>query len=555
MERINAAKSIQKISRQVGAARSGAMKDASPHPLRLRRETHEGRVIRCDAGRPANLAATLRAAVARAGDAEAVVDGERRMTWRELEARVDAVAAALTDMGIAGGDRVALLLGNRLEVPVILYACAVVGAIAVPMNLRQSADETAWVLGHSGARLLFHEAGARMPATEATPALAARIAVADDLPLPAAAPRAFAPVDEEAPFCILYTSGTTGRPKGAVLTHLNVAHSIAHFCHHYDLREGEHCLLAVPASHVTGLVALIAVSVTLAGRLIIMRDFKAGRFLQLAAAERMSYTLMVPAMYVLALMEPSFDAATLGAWRVGGFGGAPMPDATIAELARRLPGLALHNTYGATETTSPAVIMPAAETAARSRQLGRPVACCDFAIMDKDGREVATGESGEIWMAGPMVSPGYWNDPEATAAAFAGGYWKSGDIGSIDEDGFVTLLDRMKDMINRGGFKIYSVEVENILCEHPAVIEAAVVGRPCPVLGERVAAFVTIAATAGADAGEPVDGATLRAYCAARLSDYKVPETIRIEPAPLPRNANGKLLKSALRERLAATPD
>jgi acyl-CoA synthetase (AMP-forming)/AMP-acid ligase II len=165
--------------------------------------------------------------------------------------------------------------------------------------------------------------------------------------------------------------------------------------------------------------------------------------------------------------------------------------------------------------------------------------------MDAQGHELPPGEQGEIWMAGPMVSPGYWNDPDATAAEFVHGFWKSGDVGSRDAQGYVALHDRLKDMINRGGFKVWSVEVENALCSHPAVIEAAVVGKPCPVLGERVVGFVNLRQTVTAD--------ELRQHLAPLLSDYKVPDELHVAAAPLPRNANGKLLKRDLRERLAAS--
>lgn len=508
-------------------------------------EVHYGRVVRCFADRPATLDDTLRRAVARAPGAEAIVDGEQRLTYRTLADRVDALADALVELRIAPGERVAILLGNRLDYSVILYACARLGAIAVPLNLRQSADETRYALQDSGASILFHAPDARLP--EEMPGVRLRFAVADDAPLPAprhaGAANAFPRPAEDDAFCILYTSGTTGRPKGAVLTHFNLIHTLLHFEHHYALRDGERVMLAVPASHVTGLAAIIAVTVHLAGCLIVMREFKTDAFLKLAAAERMSYTLMVPSMYVLALMSPAFDAAALASWRVGGFGGAPMPDATIGELAAKLPGLALHNTYGATETTSPAVIMPADQAAARSRQLGPPVACADIVIMDDDGREVPRGESGEIWMGGPMTIPGYWNNPKATEDAFVGGFWRSGDIGSMDADGILSIHDRKKDMLNRGGFKVYSVEVENTLCAHPSVIEAAVIGKPCPVLGERVVAVVHC------DILEPVPAGSLRDHCAGLLSDYKVPEEIHLSPDPLPRNANGKLLKRVLRER------
>jgi acyl-CoA synthetase (AMP-forming)/AMP-acid ligase II len=254
----------------------------------------------------------------------------------------------------------------------------------------------------------------------------------------------------------------------------------------------------------------------------------------------MTYTILVPAMYNLCLLQQDFDRFDLSSWRVGGFGGAPMPEATIATLRGKLPQMGLHNAYGSTETTSPSTLMPAAYTAEHPDSVGWTVPCGEIIVVDADGRELPPGESGELWIRGPMVVPGYWDNPEATRQSFTDGYWRSGDLGSVDRNGFVRVFDRLKDMINRGGYKVYSVEVENVLSHHPAVLESAVVGKPCPVLGERVHAFVTLKQLASAD--------ELKRYCAERLADYKVPETFTLLDRPLPRNANGKLLKRELRE-------
>ena len=228
-------------------------------------------------------------------------------------------------------------------------------------------------------------------------------------------------------------------------------------------------------------------------------------------------------MYQLCLLSAALASEDLSAWRIGGFGGAPMPEASIAALAQRLPGLTLINAYGATETTSPATLMPPGRGQPLD-SVGVALPAADIRVMDDDGREIAPGEVGELWIAGPMVVPGYWADAAATAASFTAGHWHSGDIGSVDAQGFVRIVDRKKDMLNRGGFKVYSVEVENVLMAWPGVVEAAVIGRPCPVLGERVHAVVHAP-------GMVTDEAALRAHCAERL----------------PRNANGKLLKRVLR--------
>jgi acyl-CoA synthetase (AMP-forming)/AMP-acid ligase II len=224
-----------------------------------------------------------------------------------------------------------------------------------------------------------------------------------------------------------------------------------------------------------------------------------------------------------------------------------MPEAAISTLARKLPHLLLSNAYGATETTSPTTMMPLGENAAHPDSVGQVVPCGEVRICDEQGRDVPAGAAGEIWIRGPMVVTGYWNKPEANAAGFTDGFWHSGDVGSLDEHGFVRVFDRVKDMINRGGYKIFSAEVENALAYHPGIAECAVVGRPDPVLGERVCAFVLAK-------GEGVSAEEIRRFCAERMADYKVPELIELVREPLPRNANGKVQKALLRQRAAAGP-
>jgi long-chain acyl-CoA synthetase len=298
--------------------------------------------------------------------------------------------------------------------------------------------------------------------------------------------------------------------------------------------------LAVPASHVTGLIAIIAAMWRVGGAVVVVPEFKADAFVRLMARERVSHTLMVPAMYKLCLLSEAFGVEDLSAWRVGGYGGAPMPVATIDALAEHLPGLTPQNAYGATETTSPATMIPPGLTRAHADSVGIVLPAADIRVMDDEGREVAPGTTGELWIGGPMVVPGYWANPQATAREFTAGYWHSGDMGSVDAQGFVRIVDRKKDMLNRGGFKIYSVEVENVLMAWPGVVEAAIVGQPCPVLGERVHAFVHAP-------GLAADEDALKRHCAERLADYKVPESFTWSAEPLPRNANGKLMKRLLR--------
>ncbi|WP_418315561.1 class I adenylate-forming enzyme family protein [Piscinibacter sakaiensis] len=526
------------------------------HPLpAIRHEALFGdRLVRCFAPRPAGLYAMFEASVAARPEAEAIVCNGGRWTYAQTARATARLAAEFVSHGVLQGDRVVMLVDNRPEFVVALLALQRLGAIAVPVGVREQRPGLAYIAAQCGAIGAVCDAALedRLPDADEAPALRFRllvgaapgqIAMQDLLDKTAAEAAAVATTSETDTAVILYTSGTTGRPKGAMLTNLNIVHSVLHYELCMRLRSDDRSALAVPASHVTGLIAVIATMLHVGGAIVITPPFKAESFIATMAAERVTHTLMVPAIYQLCLLHRGFASADLGAWRIGAYGGAPMPVATIDALAERLPGLTLLNAYGSTETTSPVTMMPPGQTRAHVDSVGVALPTADIRVLDDDGREVPAGETGELWIGGPMVVPGYWANAEATAASFTAGYWHSGDLGSVDEQDFVRIFDRKKDMLNRGGFKIYSVEVENVLMGWPGVVEAAIVGRPCPVLGERVHAFVH------APDGRRDDEA-LRAFCASRLADYKVPETISWCETPLPRNANGKLMKRLLREQL-----
>ncbi|MBI3369115.1 MAG: AMP-binding protein [Burkholderiales bacterium] len=464
-----------------------------PVPAMRHEALYGDRMVRCFAERPVSFAALFDRALHDSPDQEAVVCEGQRWSYARTEAEARRLAAGFAAQGIGTGDRVLMLLSNRPEFVFVLLALQRLNAIAVPVGVREQKPGLAFI---------------------------ARV--------------------------ILYTSGTTGQPKGATLTHLAIVHSALHFQACMRLRAGDRSALAVPASHVTGLIAVIASMWQVAGVTVIVPMFKAEPFVALMAAEKITHTLMVPAMYQLCLLSEGFARHDLSAWRLGGYGGAPMPVATIDALAAALPGLTLLNTYGATETTSPTAMMPAGQTRDHVDSVGVALPAADVRVMDEQGCELPAGETGELWIAGPMVVPGYWANPEATAASFSAGYWRSGDLGSVDAQGYVRILDRKKDMLNRGGFKVYSVEVENVLMAWPGMVEAAVIGLPCPVLGERVHVVVH------APGAPSQDSQALRRHCARQLADYKVPETITWRAAPLPRNANGKVMKRLLRDEAAA---
>lgn len=515
-----------------------------------RQELHYGdRVVRCFSERWPTIDAMFRSAVARQPERIALVDEHRRMTYRSLASDVERIAAGLSALGVAQGDRVGLLAGNRCEFMVAVLACVRLGAIFVPISTRSARPEVEFLMSQCAAAALIYDVqyADLCPSPKSVPALRHRITMTGDHDLSldtlgsGLSPAPQVTLEEEDVLCLLYTSGTTGRPKGARLTNLGTIHSVLNYVHGMSLTDGEVSVLAAPASHVTGLIANLFAMVAVASTTVMMPAFKARRFLEIAASERMTHTVMVPAMYNLVLLDSEVDRFDLSAWRIGGFGGAPMPEATIERLASAMPRLTLHNVYGSTETTGPVTMMPPGQIAAHRDTVGRALPGADIVVMDTAGREVATGEEGELWIRGPMVVPGYWNNASADVAAFVDGYWRSGDVGSIDADGFVRILDRRKDVINRGGYKIYSIEVENVLMQHPDVIEAAVVPKPDAVLGQVVHAIVV-------SARPDLAADSVLRHCAAQLADYKIPTVLTIRAAPLPRNANGKVMKSALAE-------
>jgi long-chain acyl-CoA synthetase len=504
-------------------------------------ERHHDRDVRCFVNRPKDLWSMFATSARNYPNAEAVVHGEVRLTYAQLEARATLFSSQLTTYGAVAGDRIAIIMANQIDYLTALLAIWRLQAIAVPINIREGVDETRHALDKAGTCVIICDTAACGKAQQAAPGGAVVISSdsIDDCGRYACVPAQ--PADEDNPAAILFTSGTTGRPKGAVLSHFNIIHSCLHYRFALNLGTQERGILAVPASHVTGLVAIIATMMLDGGCTIILREFKASDFLNIAAHERMSFTLMVPAMYALCLKRPEFRARQLEHWKIAAFGGAPMPPVTLSAFLEQLPHLAFSNIYGATETASPTTIMPANETRQRLASVGKPVLCAEVRVVDDSGNDCADGCPGELWLGGPQVAAGYWNDDDATQREFIGRWWRSGDIGSRDSDGFIYLHDRSKDLVNRGGYKIFSVEVENILLELDAVAEVAIIPAHCPVLGERIHALVVL------NADYTLDLSDVRSTVQARLADYKAPDILTIRSEALPRNANGKIMKSSLR--------
>jgi len=513
-------------------------------------ETHYGRALRCYPGRPRTLAEMLDRAADRVPGRDAIVAPDRRLTWRELRGEVDRMARALDARhAIKRGDRVALLFLNSAEFCVAVFACARLGAIAVTLNTKLKAPELEFMLENSGARvLLMHEAvwGEIAPIRARIPCEAIYVAgraPAGTLPLEALVDRSAPPasaVGEEDVAFIMYTSGTTGRPKGAMGTHLGILTSNISIERCMGLREGDRTLVAVPLFHVTGLIGQLLSMALVGGTTVIMRTFDAAEAVRLLDAERITYMIAAPTVFTMMRQQPGYRAAGQSL-RAVGYGGAPTPPDAVMALREWLPAATLHNAYGMTETCSPTTLMPAGKELSHISSVGWPVPIADVRTVEVGtGRECEPDEVGELWVSGPMVVPGYWANPDATAATMGDGWLRTGDLAKIDADGYVTVMDRLKDMINRGGEKVYCVEVEDVLCAHPAILEAAVIGIHDAIYGESVKACVV------ARAGATVDPEDVRRWVGARLAKFKVPREVAVLDA-LPRNPNGKVIKSALR--------
>ncbi|MNF81619.1 Long-chain-fatty-acid--CoA ligase [compost metagenome] len=282
------------------------------------------------------------------------------------------------------------------------------------------------------------------------------------------------------------------------------------------------------------------------GTIVLAREFKPRDTLELIVKEKINYAVLVPAMYQLLAMKAPVENYDLSSWIYGVYGGAIMPPATIEKFSQAAPGLRMINAYGATETCAVCTIMPPELTRSAPASVGLPLECDDIQIMGEDSKPVLAGESGELWIRGPNVSPGYWNNPDATAREFHDGYWKSGDVGYRDNTGLIFISDRLKDMINRGGFKVFSAEVENALMAHDDVEDCAVIGVPDPVLGEKTYAQISTSNT-------NLTGDVLKSYLNSKIADYKVPDFWSITADPIPRNQNGKVQKALIRENAKST--
>ena len=486
-----------------------------------------------------NLAANLTASAEVLGEKTALKLDELEMSYRALDTASARVAGLLAQRGIGPGERVGVMLPNVPEFAVVYYGVLRAGGVVVPMNPLLKEREVAFYLGDSGAQLVFAwhgfaeaaEAGAREPGTDClfvTPGEFARLLSEVE---PAAEPLDRAPDDTAV---ILYTSGTTGTPKGAELTHSNLTSNVATVVALHSFSERDVLLGALPLFHSFGQTCSMNATIASGATLSLIPRFDAGRALGIIERDGATVFQGVPTMYSALLHHPERESFNTSTLRVCVSGGASLPAEVLRGFEEAF-GCTLLEGYGLSET-SPVASSNRPDRERRPGSVGVPIDGVQIRIVDENGAEVPIGARGEIVIRGPNVMKGYWGRPDATAETIRDGWFHTGDIGVMDEDGYFFIVDRLKDMIIRGGYNVYPREVEEVLYEHPAVREVAVVGVPDPELGEEVAAAVALKEGAAADEDE------LRDFVKARVAPYKYPRVISFFP-DLPKGPSGKIVK------------
>ncbi|USG64210.1 AMP-binding protein [Brevibacillus ruminantium] len=489
--------------------------------------------------------------------------GERReLNYRDMSREINQTARLLSDQhAVKKGERIAILAGNGVEYMVLLFAIAKLGAIAVVLNTRLTAPELTFQLNDSGAGLLVAEGCYRELGTQ----LVAGSGLADVLwfdPHGLTAERLEDRISEcegtfgetgadaSLPFIICYTSGTTGRPKGAVLTQENMFWNAVNNCLGLDITSADRIMALLPLFHIGG-IGLFSLPALFAGGCVILPDrFEPERVLKMIEEHRVTIALGVPTMHDLLRKSPAFEGTDLSSLRWLYNGGAPCPHELITYYLDR--GIPFGQGYGMTETSPTVFLLSKEDYTKKVGSIGKPVLYCDIRIVDDEGRDVKAGEIGELLVRGPHVMQGYWNLPEETNKALRDGWLSTGDLVRADENGFVYVAGRKKEMIISGGENVYPLEIEQVIRELPSVDEAAVVGVVDLKWGEVPAAAVVLKERSPEDEGEAETSQEqsrleeVQSHCMRRLAKYKVPATIVFVSA-LPKNATGKVDKNQIK--------
>lgn len=475
----------------------------------------------------------------------ALIHGGTPTSYAALHERTTRLAHALRERGVRRGDRVAYLGPNHPSYLETLFAAGTLGAVFVPLNTRLAGPEIAYQLADSGAKALLHapsHAGlvAGLPGhtdvrtyLETGPEYEAVLASSSDEPIDA-------PVTPDDTCIIMYTSGTTGRPKGAMLTHGNITWNALNVLVDTDLIADERALVSAPLFHTAGLNMLTLPVLLKGGTCVLVEAFDPDATFDLIARHRITFMFGVPTMFDHLSRHPRWPAADLSSLRILTCGGSPVPTPLIAAYQER--GLTFLQGYGMTEAAPGTLFLDAEHAITKAGSAGVPHFFSDVRVVRPDLTPVDTDEPGEIVVRGPHVMPGYWGLPDETAASFADGWFRSGDAARVDEDGYVFVVDRIKDMIISGGENIYPAEIEDVLLTHPDIAECAVIGVADDKWGEVPRAVVVPREGAAPDPDEVL------ASLSGRLAKYKIPKSLVLVDE-LPRTASGKLLKSRVRTR------
>jgi long-chain acyl-CoA synthetase len=471
----------------------------------------------------------------------ALSSGETRRTFRELRDRVAGIAAALGEHGFRAGDRLALLLPNESDYLELVYACAWLGLIAVPINIRLSIPEIDHLIADANPQGLIRHSSLPVPTVKPSWEL-----VLDKEPLDLQSDSHPEPIyDPEAILALIYTSGTTGHPKGAVVSHANILANVDHLNYWMPYREGGVHLHAAPIFHILDFPLMFAAPAFGVSQVTIPK-FSPQGLCETVERERVSQSVMVPTMINLLVQFSELEKYDLSSLERLAYGGSPVAPELIHRMRRVLPNLKLIQGYGLSEAGFLTGLKDHEHTEDRLMSCGRPCPGVDLRVVDESGKELEAGGHGELEVRGANVMRGYWNNSEETKLAFRNGFFRTGDIGYRDANGYFFILDRAKDMIVTGGENVYSGEVEAVIYQHPSVREAAVFGVPDPQWGELVAASVV------RKPGMPLSENELIAHCRRSLANFKVPRRIELLDTELPKSGTGKILKRILRERFWA---
>jgi fatty-acyl-CoA synthase len=506
----------------------------------------------------------LRRSAARFPDKTAIVYGQLRQTYAELDTIVNRTANGLSERGVRKGDRIALLSHNNHSFVVAHFALARLGAILVPINFMLGPTEVAYILGHSGATGMIVEDTLLLTAEAAIKTVGAERSVRvrgvigehgtdspggwEVLQTWMEHPDTTAPdiaIADDDPLQLLYTSGTESRPKGAMLTSRNLIAQYVSCIVDGQMSANDVEIHSMPLFHCAQLHCFLTPDIYLGATSIILPSPDPALILATIERERSTKLFCPPTVWIALLRHPDFDTRDLSTLDKGYYGASIMPVKVLKELSGRLPSVQLFNFYGQTEMSPVATILRPEDQMRKAGSAGRPCINVETIIVDDDDQPVRPGTQGEIVHRSPHAMLGYWNDPEKTAEAFRNGWFHSGDLGVIDEEGYLYVVDRKKDMIKTGGENVSSREVEEAIYTHPAVAEVAVFGIPHPRWIEAVVAAVVLRA------GQTLTGEELIAFCREQFAGYKTPKYAVIVNQ-LPKNASGKILKRELRDAYAS---